>query len=135
MDFRALVNKLPQEVTFTFLSDSCHSGGLIDKEKEQIGPHSTSSEHHSNLVQHQPKSIPFESVLGHLSSISGIDSDDIGAHLVACFGDEVSLKFRQSSLEVNKAAEEIHPDLGILLSGCQANETSADLPAEEGKDI
>ena len=25
--------------SFTIVSDSCHSGGLIDKEKEQIGPH------------------------------------------------------------------------------------------------
>ena len=36
-DFRALVNKIPVGVTFTFLSDSCHSGGLIDSTKEQIG--------------------------------------------------------------------------------------------------
>jgi hypothetical protein len=31
------VNKIPVGVTFTFLSDSCHSGGLIDSTKEQIG--------------------------------------------------------------------------------------------------
>lgn len=36
-DFRALVNKIPAGATFTFISDSCHSGGLIDAEKEQIG--------------------------------------------------------------------------------------------------
>ncbi|KAG0559092.1 hypothetical protein KC19_10G078600 [Ceratodon purpureus] len=36
-DFRDLVNKIPVGVTFTFLSDSCHSGGLIDSTKEQIG--------------------------------------------------------------------------------------------------
>lgn len=36
-DFRDLVNKIPSGVTFTFISDSCHSGGLIDSEKEQIG--------------------------------------------------------------------------------------------------
>jgi hypothetical protein len=36
-DFRGLVNQIPDGVTFTFLSDSCHSGGLIDSEKEQIG--------------------------------------------------------------------------------------------------
>jgi hypothetical protein len=36
-DFRELVNKIPVGVTFTFLSDSCHSGGLIDSTKEQIG--------------------------------------------------------------------------------------------------
>lgn len=31
------MNKIPVGVTFTFLSDSCHSGGLIDSTKEQIG--------------------------------------------------------------------------------------------------
>lgn len=36
-DFRALVDKIPVGVTFTFMSDSCHSGGLIDSTKEQIG--------------------------------------------------------------------------------------------------
>jgi len=36
-DFRDLVNKIPVGVAFTFLSDSCHSGGLIDSTKEQIG--------------------------------------------------------------------------------------------------
>jgi hypothetical protein len=36
-DFRELVNQIPVGVTFTFLSDSCHSGGLIDSAKEQIG--------------------------------------------------------------------------------------------------
>eukprot|EP00271_Cylindrocystis_brebissonii_P015978 TRINITY_DN39082_c0_g1_i1.p1 TRINITY_DN39082_c0_g1~~TRINITY_DN39082_c0_g1_i1.p1 ORF type:complete len:592 (+),score=100.44 TRINITY_DN39082_c0_g1_i1:54-1829(+) len=36
-DFREVVNGIPSGVTFTFVSDSCHSGGLIDHEKEQIG--------------------------------------------------------------------------------------------------
>ncbi|CAM6015936.1 unnamed protein product [Sphagnum balticum] len=36
-DVRELVNQIPAGVTFTFLSDSCHSGGMIDNEKEQIG--------------------------------------------------------------------------------------------------
>jgi len=31
------VNKIPPGATFTFISDSCHSGGLIDSAKEQIG--------------------------------------------------------------------------------------------------
>ncbi len=36
-DVRELVNQIPAGVAFTFLSDSCHSGGMIDNEKEQIG--------------------------------------------------------------------------------------------------
>ena len=31
------MNKIPPGATFTFISDSCHSGGLIDEEKVQIG--------------------------------------------------------------------------------------------------
>ncbi|CAK9858013.1 unnamed protein product [Sphagnum jensenii] len=49
-DFRDLVNKIPSGVTFTFISDSCHSGGLIDSEKEQIGGghnNSTGQGHHA----------------------------------------------------------------------------------------
>ena len=38
VDFRQLVDRVPQGATFTMVSDSCHSGGLIDQEKEQIGP-------------------------------------------------------------------------------------------------
>ncbi|KAG0622878.1 hypothetical protein M758_3G130900 [Ceratodon purpureus] len=36
-DFREVVNQIPPGATFTFISDSCHSGGLIDSAKEQIG--------------------------------------------------------------------------------------------------
>nr|GMC49721.1 metacaspase-4-like [Ipomoea batatas] len=36
-DFRELVDSLPQGCQLTIVSDSCHSGGLIDKAKEQIG--------------------------------------------------------------------------------------------------
>ncbi|KAH9562608.1 hypothetical protein CY35_05G081300 [Sphagnum magellanicum] len=40
-DFREIVNEIPPGVSFTFIADSCHSGGLIDHEKQQIGntPH------------------------------------------------------------------------------------------------
>uniref|UniRef100_A0A0D9WI66 Peptidase C14 caspase domain-containing protein n=1 Tax=Leersia perrieri TaxID=77586 RepID=A0A0D9WI66_9ORYZ len=36
-DFTELVQKVPDGCVFTMVSDSCHSGGLIDKAKEQIG--------------------------------------------------------------------------------------------------
>ncbi|KAI3739530.1 hypothetical protein L2E82_29937 [Cichorium intybus] len=36
-DFRELVDKVPQGCIITIVSDSCHSGGLIDECKEQIG--------------------------------------------------------------------------------------------------
>ncbi|XP_047055771.1 metacaspase-4-like [Lolium rigidum] len=36
-DFRDLVMKVPDGCIFTIVSDSCHSGGLLDQAKEQIG--------------------------------------------------------------------------------------------------
>ncbi|XP_047317572.1 metacaspase-4-like [Impatiens glandulifera] len=36
-DFRDFVNKIPNGCYITMVSDSCHSGGLIDEAKEQIG--------------------------------------------------------------------------------------------------
>ncbi|KAL9312243.1 Metacaspase-5 [Arabidopsis thaliana] len=36
-EFRDLVEKVPKEAHITIISDSCHSGGLIDEAKEQIG--------------------------------------------------------------------------------------------------
>ncbi|XP_073280658.1 metacaspase-4 [Primulina huaijiensis] len=36
-DFRELVDKVPEGCRITIVSDSCHSGGLIDETKEQIG--------------------------------------------------------------------------------------------------
>ncbi|KAH7438391.1 hypothetical protein KP509_04G013100 [Ceratopteris richardii] len=36
-DFRELISKLPSGVALTIVSDSCHSGGLIEAAKEQIG--------------------------------------------------------------------------------------------------
>ncbi|WCJ28600.1 metacaspase 4 [Euphorbia peplus] len=36
-DFREFVDKVPRGCRLTIVSDSCHSGGLIDEAKEQIG--------------------------------------------------------------------------------------------------
>ncbi|XP_077220724.1 metacaspase-4-like [Tasmannia lanceolata] len=36
-DFREFVDKVPRGCRITIVSDSCHSGGLIDEAKEQIG--------------------------------------------------------------------------------------------------
>ncbi|GMY19933.1 metacaspase-9 [Fagus crenata] len=124
VDFRQLVNRLPKGTSITILSDSCHSGGLIDKEKEQIGP--TSATNDGTLQSNSPKTIPFESILQHLTSMTSINTSDIGTHLLESFGADASLKFRLHPLELD-LFESVKPDEGILLSGCQANETSADV--------
>ncbi|KAK6233641.1 hypothetical protein QUC31_006047 [Theobroma cacao] len=128
VDFRQLVNRLPRGATFTILSDSCHSGGLIDKEKEQIGP---SIVKNTTSVSYTVKTIPFQSVLQHLSSLTSINTSDIGTHLLEFFGADASLKFRLPKLE-SDLLESLKTDEGILLSGCQADETSADMNAIEG---
>ncbi|EOA35245.1 hypothetical protein CARUB_v10020403mg [Capsella rubella] len=40
-DFRDLVEQVPEGCQITIVSDSCHSGGLIDEAKEQIGESTT----------------------------------------------------------------------------------------------
>ncbi|KAI4348539.1 hypothetical protein L6164_009251 [Bauhinia variegata] len=130
LDFRHLVNQLPKGASFTILSDSCHSGGLIDKEKEQIGPFSGSNDKNGTLqLSYKPKSIPFESILQHLSSLTKINSSDIGTHLLEFFGSQASLRFRLPLPELDDLLDSLTlgPDEGILLSGCQADEASADM--------
>ncbi|KAK9671296.1 hypothetical protein RND81_12G019900 [Saponaria officinalis] len=134
VDFRQLVNRLPKGASFTILSDSCHSGGLIDKEKEQIGPDSISPKAQTNNSDHikpkpKPKHIDHESILSHLTSLTNLVESEIGAHLTALFGEDASLKFRLPELDLEKLFGPHQPDSGILLSGCQSNETSADMPA------
>ncbi|CAK7340323.1 unnamed protein product [Dovyalis caffra] len=131
VDFRQLVNRLPKGASLTILSDSCHSGGLIDKEKEQIGPNATITTNNATVPSHSPKAIPFVSILQHLTSLTNINTSDVGTHLLECFGSDASLKFRFPPLEWGQF-ESIKPDDGILLSGCQANETSADMSPNEG---
>ncbi|XP_040951557.1 metacaspase-9-like [Gossypium hirsutum] len=142
VDIRLLIQQLPKETSFTIVSDSCHSGGLIVKEKEQIGPHSTLRSI-APSVDAQKRGISLESIhQGHLLTPSsqrhkrrirrigttvafstGLDIvSNIGHLLTGIFRDNVSLKF-QPSQEPRSLTE----DEGILLSGCQADELSLDL--------
>lgn len=133
LDFRQLVNRLPKGASLTILSDSCHSGGLIDKEKEQIGPSSVVHQNSTSKLTYtsSPKTIPFDSILQHLSSLSKVNTTDIGTHLLELFGSEASLRFNLPLLDLD-SFEALGPDEGILLSGCQADETSADMNPNGG---
>lgn len=131
MDFRHLVNRVPKGANFTIFSDSCHSGGLIDKEKEQIGPNNHPDGDSSHSCS-KPKSIPFDSVLQHLSSLTNINTTDIGTHLLEAFGADASLSFHLPRVEID-FFKPLNQDEGILLSGCQTEETSADVMLENGK--
>ncbi|KAJ8449719.1 hypothetical protein Cgig2_001375 [Carnegiea gigantea] len=128
MDFRELVNQLPPKTTLTILSDSCHSGGLIDQEKEQIGP-STIASRHPQPHHSRPKLIPFESILEKLKQLTSLDTPSIATHMREQFKEEASLSFCLNEATSHDRA--ITGDYGILLSGCQANETSADAHMDE----
>lgn len=130
LDFRQLVNRVSKGATFTIFSDSCHSGGLIDKETEQIGP-STSPDDTIAAASHKAKEIPFQSILQYFTTLTSQISTDIGMHLLEVFGADCSLMFRQEDEPIGKP---LKPDEGILLSGCQTDETSADVEGvENGK--
>ncbi|KAJ0243944.1 Metacaspase-9 [Hirschfeldia incana] len=136
VDFRELVNQLPKGTSFTMISDSCHSGGLIDKEKEQIGPYS-SGDRSLDMETTTSRALPFKEVLDHLSSLTGIFTSDIGTHLLELFGGDAGLKFRLPTIDLMDLLEKMtlrerHVDSGILLSGCQADETSADVGGRGG---
>eukprot|EP00253_Pinus_taeda_P000779 PITA_00779 len=150
-DFRFIVNKVPLGATFTMVSDSCHSGGLIDKEKEQIGPHahSRSLTDPEKSAQHSSKSkfLPLDSLLEILREKTGeaeMEAHKIAIALFQLFGDKASSKVKRllntngSVVKAEKGVKKSHvddhvelqqridEDMGILLSGCQTNQTSAD---------
>ncbi|KAG6533777.1 hypothetical protein ZIOFF_007652 [Zingiber officinale] len=127
VDFRELVNRVPSGATFTIVSDSCHSGGLIDHEKEQIGPSSTVAAATASPPSPTSRTLPLESVVHHLAALSNLASPNIADHLVELFGSEVSAKFASSHVAAPRRRGD---DEGILLSGCQTNETSADMEPE-----
>lgn len=134
MDLRQLVNKLPPKASFTILSDSCHSGGLIEQEKEQIGPTTMTS---TGLARSsRPRLIPYDQVLQKLKQITSIDTSNIGTHMKEHFKDKASLRFCLNELDQDHLSLEraTKGDYGILLSGCQTNETSADVSLDDGED-
>ncbi|KAK9268824.1 hypothetical protein L1049_000588 [Liquidambar formosana] len=66
-DFRDFVDQVPEGCYLTIVSDSCHSGGLIDEAKEQIGE-STRNEEHESGSGFEFKSFLHQKVQGTLES-------------------------------------------------------------------
>ncbi|KAG4143337.1 hypothetical protein ERO13_D06G182000v2 [Gossypium hirsutum] len=135
VDFRRLVNRLPEGASFTILSDSCHSGGLIEKEKEQFGgQHMTTT---VNTDKPKPskakgKSLTFDIIHSAIDTAAGIlhDAANVGQKIFGIFGKDVSLKFHPHYVDGLMVLDPLEEDEGILLSGCEANETSYDLVLE-----
>ncbi|XVF80672.1 hypothetical protein PTKIN_Ptkin15bG0093300 [Pterospermum kingtungense] len=71
-DFRDFVDKVPEGCRITIVSDSCHSGGLIDEAKEQIGESTKRQESDSGFgfksFLHQTVQDAFESRGIHVPS-------------------------------------------------------------------
>ncbi|TVT99582.1 hypothetical protein EJB05_55010, partial [Eragrostis curvula] len=131
VDFRAVVDRVPRGASLTMVSDSCHSGGLIDNEKEQIGPSVGScTPAESDARTLRARFIPYDALVEHLAGASGVDaSHHAGDHLVALFGADASAKFHKHHKHHRHditPAPRPDDDAGILLSGCQTDETSAD---------
>ncbi|GAV64892.1 Peptidase_C14 domain-containing protein [Cephalotus follicularis] len=67
-DFRDFVDKVPKGCTLTIVSDSCHSGGLIEKAKEQIGESTKTREDDESDSGSGFKSFLHQTVQSHLES-------------------------------------------------------------------
>ncbi|KAK8482628.1 hypothetical protein V6N13_092302 [Hibiscus sabdariffa] len=80
--FRSLVTRLPEGATFTIVSDSGHSGGLIDGEKVQMG-HEPSGEESTTLVTLISKSIDFRFVRDTEHVVSDSHPEDDGGILLS----------------------------------------------------
>ncbi|XP_039060080.1 metacaspase-9-like isoform X2 [Hibiscus syriacus] len=92
--FRQLVNQLPEGATFTIVSDSGHSGGLLKGEKVQIGPKPKPLEEKptppgTSLIK---KTIEFRFVrdIDDIGSGSYPEADDGGILLSGCAPEETS---------------------------------------------
>uniref|UniRef100_A0A0E0IXX7 Peptidase C14 caspase domain-containing protein n=1 Tax=Oryza nivara TaxID=4536 RepID=A0A0E0IXX7_ORYNI len=135
VDFRRLVDRVPRGASFTMVSDSCHSGGLIDLEKEQIGPSvlaagaapAAAAASTTATRATAARFLPYAAVVEHLSGVSGVDAaHHVADHLLALFGADASAKFHRDAEQPARTDDD-----GILLSGCQTDETSADVPGDD----
>ncbi|XP_012449543.1 metacaspase-9 [Gossypium raimondii] len=129
VDFSRLVNRLPEGASFTILSDSCHSGGLIEKEKEQFGPEHMMTPVKPNKpkpskAKAKAKSLTFDIIHSAIDTAAGIlhDAANVGQKIFGIFGKDVSLKFHPHYVDGLMVLDPPEEDEGILLSGCEANE-------------
>ncbi|CAH8258675.1 unnamed protein product [Arabidopsis lyrata] len=174
-DFRDLVEMVPKDCPITIISDSCHSGGLIDEAKEQIGESTKkkkdygdssaiNKETEAEIIEVGKRSLPLDTLIDMLKQETGNDDIEVGkirTTLFDMFGEDSSPKVKkfmnvilsnlqetttaieslaQEFLEqklnddVKPTIQEVYagaingalPDNGILISGCQTDQTSAD---------
>ncbi|XVF82568.1 hypothetical protein PTKIN_Ptkin16aG0060100 [Pterospermum kingtungense] len=142
-DLRQLIVRLPPGVSFTIFSDSCHSGGLIDRKKVQIGP--STVEETTAPVYHKPRGISGESILEHLESfqikVQGTSMENpetwsdiesrIGSLLWGLFGEDASVKYQPNL--ANDSARESQDQLSNRDLVMKARKVLEELPQGYGK--
>ncbi|KAJ8445046.1 hypothetical protein Cgig2_022566 [Carnegiea gigantea] len=109
-----------KEGTFVFISDSCHSGGLIDKEKLQIrdlkfedgSPKNNPEAQESREKKIEPRELI--EIFGGLSIFDYVQNNHKGHE---------SVSFNQ----IRDLMPNVRQDKGILISGCRSEEVSYDI--------
>eukprot|EP00253_Pinus_taeda_P033642 PITA_33642 len=123
-DFRFIMKDVHPGATFTLIFDTSVSGGLIDKDMEQ-----TDSDQEIAQRSWRRTFMPLESLLGilrHRTNNSDMEAEDFKAFLYLEFGDAASYTVRRLLNHVDEV-EQLHPEMGILLSGCRPDENCIDV--------
>ncbi|ESQ27186.1 hypothetical protein EUTSA_v10018721mg [Eutrema salsugineum] len=116
-DFRDLVDMVPKDCPITIISDSCHSGGLIDEAKEQIGESTRKKNKYSGdsssckdteeaveetdtkeINEMGNRSLPLETLIDMLKQETGNDDIEVGkirTTLFNMFGEDSSPKVKK----------------------------------------
>ncbi|CAH2048090.1 unnamed protein product [Thlaspi arvense] len=148
-EIREIVDKVPNNCSITIVSDSCHSGGLIEKVKEQIGDSTKKGEAKTKEIEQEDerknkadvinRSLPLQSMINMLKQETGKDDIEVGnirTSLYDAFGEDASPKVKKELMNLQetqglglvlKEQVVIKKDNGILLSGCQTDQTSGDV--------
>lgn len=138
---------VPIGCRITIISDSCHSGGLIEQAEEQIGD-STGGGGDGAPPQEiegaKSRSLPFSTLIEILKEKSGKEEISRGmlrSTLTKIFGEDLSLKVKEfvqrlrgqreegsAEIEEFNAGDEKRglPACGVLISGCQTHQLSTD---------
>ncbi|KAE8679196.1 Metacaspase-4 [Hibiscus syriacus] len=138
-DFRELVDEVPEGCRITIVSDSCHSGGLIEEAKEQIGEstkhHDSDSESgsgfniffnqtvegrgiHDESIYVKSRHLPLSTLIEMLKQKTGKDDIDIGKvrpTLFDAFGEDASPKVKKfMKVVITKLQDEDEGFMGTL---------------------
>ncbi|KAL4367262.1 hypothetical protein GQ457_05G033170 [Hibiscus cannabinus] len=135
VDFRRLVNRLPEGTSFTILSDSCQTGALIDKGRNGASKKRKNQEN-SPMAKGKTKAkfLGFEFIHQTIIAAAGFPQDggntvSQAAHKI--FGNDVSFKFHPHYIGGAFELDPLLEDEGILLSGFEADEASYDIVSDD----